>query len=408
VGPKAPIDLSAFSDSRYAQQLSAGFPWLAFPKDLEYQYNEAHVLRIRGRARVFLTIMPAILIADWLINGVMSLGAWQMVLEMAPDVLFFGVCSILVWRSKYNRLYLPGVTLVGAAYFALSAYILARGNVTDGNLGVAEFTINVPIMTYLLLGLTFYRALAINVLCTIVFFASALEAHTATSAIATYLALIPLVAVTAASIAYTMEHDSRRYFLQDRLLGELASRDSLTGLQNRGCLDSHLGMLWKQAQRSGDTLGLLLLDIDHFKGCNDTLGHQQGDDCLKRVAQILKAHVRRPLDLAARYGGEEFAIVLFKTTHEQLVAAGEEIRAEIQALALPNPAAPRAVITVSGGAAIVIPIAGRSMHGLIQMADESLYLAKNEGRNCIRLNNQDYGTFATGSFKTRNFLRKVS
>jgi PleD family two-component response regulator len=64
------------------------------------------------------------------------------------------------------------------------------------------------------------------------------------------------------------------------------------------------------------------------------------------------------------------------------------------------------VITLSGGAAIVSPVAGRSMHGLIQMADEALYLAKNEGRNCVRLSKQDYASFATGHFKARN-LRKV-
>jgi diguanylate cyclase (GGDEF)-like protein len=406
VGVKAPVDLSAFSDSRFARQLSTGYPWLTFPKELEDLYSEAHVLRIRGRARVFLAIMPAILIAQWWRNDVMSLGVWQMVLEIAPDVLFFGVCNILVWSSRFTRLYLPGVTLLAATYLAVTAYGLPRENVTDGTLEAMAFILNVPLMTYLLLGVTFYRALAINLLCTVVFFGSAFAFGSASAAMMTYLALIPATALVAASIAYKTEHDGRRSFLQDQLLGELVCRDALTGLQNRGCLDSHLAMLWKQAQRSGDTLGFLLFDIDHFKGCNDTLGHQRGDDCLKRVAQVLKTHVRRPFDLAARYGGEEFALVLFQTTREQLLAAAEAIRAEIQALALPNPAAPREVVTLSGGAAIVTPVAGRSMHGLIQMADEALYLAKNEGRNCIRLNKQDYASFATGCFKARH-LRKV-
>jgi signal transduction histidine kinase len=228
VGLKASIDLGAFPDSRYAQQLSAGFPWLTFPKELERQYCEAHVLGIRGRARVFLAIVPAILVISMLSGGLMSLGAWQSALQIAPDALFFCMCNLLIWNSRYSRLYLSGVTLLAAVYLATGTYETPGvPGVTDGKLQVLEFIFHVPLVTYVLLGLTFYRALSINVLCMVVFFASALQLHIPSAVLITYLAYIPATAVVAAGIAYKTEHDSRRHFLQGHLIEELAARDAL-------------------------------------------------------------------------------------------------------------------------------------------------------------------------------------
>jgi diguanylate cyclase (GGDEF)-like protein len=152
---------------------------------------------------------------------------------------------------------------------------------------------------------------------------------------------------------------------------------------------------------------LLFFDIDHFKLCNDALGHQAGDACLRMVADVLKQHARRPFDLAARYGGEEFVLILFNMTQAQLLATAEAIRAQIEAMASPNPGAPRGILTISAGAARVAPTAGRSIHALIQMADEALFAAKNDGRNCVRASDQELCHVTTGRFKRRNPLRVV-
>jgi diguanylate cyclase (GGDEF)-like protein len=143
-------------------------------------------------------------------------------------------------------------------------------------------------------------------------------------------------------------------------------------------------------------------------GFNDTLGHQAGDACLQRIASVMKTYARRPLDMAARYGGEEFAIILFQTPPDQVRAIAEAVRATVESLGIENPAAPRRFVTVSCGVAVVTPVQGRSVHGVVQLADEALYEAKGSGRNCVRSADSEYASMATGVFRQRNHLRIVS
>lgn len=403
-----PYKFTASHDSPYAEQLRTRFRWLSFPAPLERQYAAFHVTHIRPRVRAFLSLLPLLLITSWINGGVDLTHPWETGLLIGSVTLFLIGGNWLVSSAKSARWYLPIVAPVAALMLLLSAYETPRSGVTDGAIEALEFIINIPLMTHLLLGLTFYRALTINICCLVMLFASATQVGVSMQALATLLTLPPLAVATATVIAYTAEHASRTLFLQEKLLEELASRDPLTGLHNRASFDSHLEMLWKQAQRAGDCVGLLLLDIDHFKLRNDTHGHQAGDECLRAVAQVIGQHARRPLDLAARYGGEEFAVLQFQTTPEQLKAVGEAIRAQVQALGIDNVGASHRVITISGGTAAAVPTAGRSMHALIKLADEALYLAKNEGRNCIRANEQELSSVTTGRFKKKPILRVVS
>ncbi|GHD03458.1 hypothetical protein GCM10007320_63550 [Pseudorhodoferax aquiterrae] len=93
-------------------------------------------------------------------------------------------------------------------------------------------------------------------------------------------------------------------------LQKMAQLDGLTGLPNRGYFDRRLARAFKQAQRDGTALALVMVDVDFFKQFNDTYGHVKGDNCLTRVAAALRAVVRRPEDFVARYGGEEMVILL--------------------------------------------------------------------------------------------------
>ena len=163
---------------------------------------------------------------------------------------------------------------------------------------------------------------------------------------------------------------------------QLTHQDPLTQIANRRCFEYTLGLEWKRAQRLGNPISLIMVDIDHFKDYNDHYGHQAGDRCLQRVAALLQAKVQRPTDLVARYGGEEFVIVLPDTSIEAALALAETMRNGVQALHLEHVASPTTTwVTLSLGVACLIPGDGSSSAQLLQSADRALYRAKAAGRN---------------------------
>lgn len=165
----------------------------------------------------------------------------------------------------------------------------------------------------------------------------------------------------------------------------ISRTDSLTGLYNRRYFDEILSTEWKRCWRTGAAIALIMLDIDHFKLYNDTYGHQGGDQCLKQVSSAIRDCARRAGDVAARYGGEEFAIVLPETTESNAVVVSRNILENVENLAIPHAASKTAsIVTISIGMATLNPSPENSITELIERADKALYLAKEEGRNCLR------------------------
>jgi diguanylate cyclase (GGDEF)-like protein len=202
-------------------------------------------------------------------------------------------------------------------------------------------------------------------------------------------------------VCYSLHQSVRRNYLDWRRLTDRVNRDALTGIHNRRKFDEHIGSLWQQAMRERASLGLLIIDIDHFKNYNDNLGHQAGDECLARIAKILAVAARRPLDLAARYGGEEFAILLYNADRHSLEELARSLQSEISTAAIVHPASPvQSYVTVSIGGASVLPTDGRSASGFVQLADEALYAAKDRGRNRIAIMDREYDTLKTGVFRS--------
>jgi len=160
-------------------------------------------------------------------------------------------------------------------------------------------------------------------------------------------------------------------------LDHLSRHDPLTGLANRRLFDDTLAREIARAEREGLELALVLLDIDHFKVLNDTLGHQAGDQVLRVVASALAAQVRAG-DLAARYGGEEFALVLPGLSLDDVLAVAEGLRRTVHH-ATRSQDCPKSV-TLSAGAA-VYPRHGVIGEELVRLADVALYAAKAAGRN---------------------------
>jgi diguanylate cyclase (GGDEF)-like protein len=165
------------------------------------------------------------------------------------------------------------------------------------------------------------------------------------------------------------------------LLRNQSIRDPLTGLFNRRYLEESLSRELNRASRTGRTVSLVMLDLDHFKHFNDTFGHQVGDILLKEVAGVIKSRVRGG-DLACRYGGEEFSLIIAEVDSEGTYKCVESIRELIKHLSLHHRGQTLGTITISAGIA-TFPTHAGTMEDLMRCADESLYRAKKSGRDCI-------------------------
>jgi diguanylate cyclase (GGDEF)-like protein len=164
----------------------------------------------------------------------------------------------------------------------------------------------------------------------------------------------------------------------------LSVTDGLTQIANRRGFDEALDRAWRSAEREATAVSLLMVDIDHFKGFNDTYGHPAGDECLRRVAALISSHARRPYDTAARIGGEEFALLMPTTEEAGAAMIAERLRAGIESLVIPNAGSRIGHLTISGGTATQRPYSHHPGPAILtEAADQSLYQAKTTGRNRI-------------------------
>ena len=162
-----------------------------------------------------------------------------------------------------------------------------------------------------------------------------------------------------------------------------ASRDGLTGIPNRRAFDETLRREWRTALQNGGPLGLLMIDIDFFKGLNDHYGHQAGDSCLIAVANQIQDLLARAGDFVGRYGGEEFAVILPETSLDGALAVAERLRSGVFELAIANARSQYECVTISIGATAGNAVRTASPALLLKTADEALYNAKAAGRNRI-------------------------
>lgn len=164
-------------------------------------------------------------------------------------------------------------------------------------------------------------------------------------------------------------------------LREQSIRDTLTGLFNRRYMEETLHLEVARAIRSERPLGIIMLDVDHFKHCNDTYGHDGGDAVLREVGLFLKKQTREG-DIACRFGGEEFVLILPATPLEECRQIAEQIREAVKKLEIRKNQQVMEPISVSLGVA-VFPQHGRTAEFVLQTADEALYRSKEEGRDRV-------------------------
>jgi diguanylate cyclase (GGDEF)-like protein len=192
-----------------------------------------------------------------------------------------------------------------------------------------------------------------------------------------------------------IKHLQERLRDMQRKLEEQSITDALTGLKNRRFFDERLHEEFRRAQRYGDYLSLIMIDLDDFKHVNDRHGHPAGDAVLREAASLIRASIRDP-DICARYGGEEFAVILPKTHLSGALAVAERVWRELGAKEYAIPASASAAqggdaagrtvrVTASIGIAFYPSKDITSSELLLRYADQALYQAKQAGRNTICL-----------------------
>jgi len=190
-------------------------------------------------------------------------------------------------------------------------------------------------------------------------------------------------------------------------LREQATHDALTGLHNRGYLDSTLERELARSKREGAALSVVMIDVDHFKKFNDRYGHQAGDECLKNVARALQGSARRASDLVARYGGEEFSLVLPNTDSAAALQLAEAVRQAIEKLDMPHELSAQGRVTISVGVATMTGDSERNVASLLRAADEALYCAKGAGRNQVMVAAEELPASRASTNSLANFVQLV-
>jgi diguanylate cyclase (GGDEF)-like protein len=387
--------------SPVAEQLQRGFPWLRFEPGLEVQFwreqYEQGLVQLRLNVVLALALVLAFIAMDRMVlpqTG--GLVAFLRFGVLMPSLLG---CLAVTFLPQGVRWFRPVVDILAPlTIVAIIALVLAAG--ARGTETIFPVVVLATIFLYYLVGLSFYGAVRTNFigLAAFVIGASVVDIPVQQSA---YQAMVLFFAnLVGATVAYNLESARRTSWLEARLLGEMADRDGLTGVYNRRRLDAHLQRAWQQGIREQRPMALLMIDIDCFKPFNDRYGHQAGDEALKAVAGVLMGAARRPLDFVARYGGEEFIVVLYDTTHEYAAELAGQIHEGVRRLGIPHVASSVSrVLTVSVGVAYVVPVAGRSAEGFVQLADEALYAAKHGGRDRIHTLESEYAQLRTGSFR---------
>ncbi|HEX6999344.1 MAG TPA: GGDEF domain-containing protein [Gammaproteobacteria bacterium] len=395
------LNLDDFPDSPYAAELRR-WPRLTFGNGLEPQYVRQHLERVHGRARLWtslLFLLSLVLTAEQVQNdGVMAPAT------LAHLALLLPMCAVLwgiVWSRAYARRYLPVARVVVPILYVLTAVFgaeaIARGATED--LAVLVLAL---VSAFFFVGLLFRTAVATGVATLIAFAVAAVAFDVDAELLLKCLTIVVAAGWLAGMIARDAEHAFRKRFLEEALIAELLERDALTGLKNRRAFEERGRAAWQVAERDKQQLAVLFVDVDYFKRYNDEYGHQAGDTTLKRVAAVVRAMARRPLDVAARFGGEEFAVVLYGAAAAAAGEIADDLRRRVEALCIEHRAAlcGSAFVTVSVGVAVVQPKAGRSFEGALQLADQALYRAKSAGRNRVIVESGDaYEHLVTGVYE---------
>lgn len=369
----------------YADQLSLGFRGLRFSRGLEREYRTYMLDDSFELKRIALSVAVVIWLAFALLDAV-TLQAphlwWMLAVRLLVLVVLL-VCGTLILQRRHTHLLLPlSLACILALGIGASA-IVGIAHLADPNFPY-EGLLLVSMAAYFLVGLRLSEALACALVVGGAYIGAELLAGLPLSRLINNVLFLLFGNLMGAVGCYLLEYKSREHFLVSRLMRLLADHDSLTGLHNRRSFNRQLERLWRQAQRDGQSLALLLCDVDHFKAYNDRYGHQAGDVALQRIGALLEQAARRSLDMGVRLGGEEFALLLFDISQEEAMTRAEALRQALVELNIEHLGSDSAsMLTMSIGVAGIVPRDGGELGQLYEQADRALYEAKAFGRNRV-------------------------
>ena len=390
------------ASSLYEDQLQSGFESLRFGDFLEEGFREDYLQANFQKSRLVIGLALIVVVVVTLINVFTASGSAPLMgrfgmLLMTPMLLLTMMASYSGNRFIYHSLLSISALVIGiaGAVVDVQASLAGQGYYFAGQIGWI-------FIIWSMLGLLFTAAAGLCAVVSMIYLACATYVGLPSEQVFFEGFMLLNVNLLGGYSCYKLEHATRRTFLESRILSQRAERDGLTGLYNRRAFDDYMERIWRQSRRESIPVTIMLIDIDHFKPYNDLYGHQAGDDALKQVAGIIANSVQRPLDLAARYGGEEFALVLYGPADKFVAQLPEILRKEVLGMGTVHAAATHTkFLSVSIGVAIVHPDSGRSLAGAIQMADEALYQAKEDGRNRVVVKMSGSTELETGRFRAK-------
>jgi diguanylate cyclase (GGDEF)-like protein len=372
---------------------------LRFPAKLEATYERDTGVE-RGHTLSLFTIAGCAAYLAWTIAGVLAGDRWPNRLIQAASIIPAGLLIAFAFNRGLRPLRRETLAslLIMASSLGLTA-LYATGLWSSAALSTTGVIIAMLIGAQIL-QLRFPFAVA----STIVMMSGQCLAlmqrpPSGGDSVVDYVQALGFAAAIALFANWRQERDARRTYLvglkerlgrqelsqHNRELDDLTRRDPLTGLPNRRAFDAWLATPI-DSSAADRLVGLIAIDIDHFKPFNDYYGHPAGDQCLRQVADCLRENARGQTDLVARIGGEEFAIMLVGAGRNDAIQLAHQLRAAVENLALPHDGAGAGGhVTITAGVANAFVLDKVSLQALAKRADAALYAAKQAGRNQVRV-----------------------